>query len=70
MKKAFIWKLLLGIGLCPFLAPFFYYFLQCFVHKHYSLTLIDMLILWSFLYWPTYVIGLILIIIAAIKLKK
>ena len=43
MKKGFIWKLLLIIGLCPFIAPFFYYFLLHFAHNDYSWILTDML---------------------------
>ena len=43
MKKGFIWKLLLIIGLCPFIAPFFYYFLLHFAHNVYSWILTDML---------------------------
>ncbi len=45
MKKGVIWKILFVIGLCPLIAPFFYYFFQHLAHKHYSLILIDMLIL-------------------------
>ena len=70
MKKGLIWKILFVIGLCPLIVPFFFYFLQQLVHNHYSLTLIDMLILWSFLYWPTYLIGLVILAISIYKLKK
>ena len=70
MKKIFIWKLLLVISLCPFIAPFFYYLLQILVHNTYSWTLTDMVIVWSFLYWPTYLIGLVLLAISIYKLKK
>jgi hypothetical protein len=44
MKKKILWKLLLLIGLCPFIAPVFYFFLQHFAHNQYSWTLTDMLI--------------------------
>lgn len=70
MKEPFIWKLLLFVGVCPFIAPFFYYLLQHLVHNHYSWTIADMLILWSFLYWPTYLIGLVFIVVSICKLKK
>ena len=69
MKRSFIWKLLLFIGLCPFIAPFFYYALQCIVHNTYSWTILDMVIFWSFLYWPAYLIGLVLLGISIYKLK-
>ena len=70
MDKGLIWRLLLFIGVCPFIAPFFYYFLQHIAHNDYSWTIIEMLILWSFLYWPTYLIGLALLAISIYKLKK
>lgn len=70
MKRSFIWKLLLFIGLCPFIAPFFYYALQCIVHNTYSWTILDIVILWSFLYWPTYLIGLVILGVSIYKLKK
>ena len=70
MRKNLIWKFLFFLSLCPFIAPFFYYVLQHLVHNHYSWTLLDMLILWSFVYWPTYLIGLILLAISTYKLKK
>ena len=70
MKKGLIWKILMVIGLCPLITPFFYYFLQQLVHNDYPWTLIEMLILWSFLYWPTYLIGLVILGISLYKLKK
>ena len=70
MRKNLIWKFLFFIGLCPFIAPFFYFVLQHLVHNHYSWTLTDMLVLWSFVYWPTYLVGLILIAISLNKLNK
>ena len=70
MKKALTWKLLLFIGLCPFIAPFFYYSIQHLAHNHYSWTLTDMLVLWSFLYWPTYLVGLVLLFVSIYKLRK
>ena len=70
MKKSLIWKLLLFISLCPFIAPFFYYGILHIVHNQYSWTLFDLLILWSYVYWPTYIIGLIVFGISMYKLKK
>lgn len=63
MKKSAIWKLLLLVGLCPFAAPFVYNLVMCW-------KLSDMLVLWSYVYWPTYIIGLFLIGISVYKLKK
>ena len=63
MKKSVIWKLLLLVGICPFAAPFIYNLVM-------QWELFDMLVLWSYIYWPTYIIGLLLIIISIYKLKK
>ena len=70
MKVKLIWKILLIIGLCPFIAPFAYYLIMHMVHNHYSWTLLDMIILWSYVYWPTYVLGISLVIVSIFKLKK
>ena len=65
MKKPFIWKLLFVVGLCPFIAPFLL------AHTRMgSWTLIDWFILWSFVYWPTYLVGLILLAVSVYMLKK
>ena len=65
MKKPFIWKLLLVVGICPFVIPFLFAFTRM-----SSWTLLDWLIMYSFIYWPTYLVGLVLIGIAAYKLIK
>ena len=65
MKKKIVWKVLLFIGLCPFLAP-----ILLSPTRMGSWTLIDWLVLWSYVYWPTYIIGLIVLGIAIYKLKK
>ena len=70
MKKENIYKLLFLLGLCPFLAPFIYYFMLLIIHNSNSLTLIDLLIMWSFVYWPIYLIGIVLLVISIYKLKK
>ena len=63
MKKSVIWKLLLLVGVCPFAAPFVY-------NLAMGWELSDMLVLWSYVYWPTYIIGLFLIGISIYNLKK
>ena len=64
-----IYKILFFIGLCPFLAPFIYYFILIFAHnEHWNL--FDLWILWSFVYWPLYVVGLIAIVFSDYKLKR
>ena len=62
-----LWKCLLGLGICPFVIPIVLGLYHMVIE---SWTLPDWLVLYSFLYWPTYLVGLGLIILAAIKLKK
>ena len=72
MKKInnkLLYKILFFIGLCPFLAPFIYYFILIFAHnEHWNL--LDLWILWSFVYWPTYIAGVITIAFSVYKLKN
>lgn len=61
-----IWKVVLIVGLLPFIIPI--------VMGLYTMTietweLFDWLLLWSVIYWPTYVVGLALIFVAIYKLK-
>ena len=67
MAKTALWKLVLCAGIFPLAAPI--------VTGLYHMTierwsLLDWLILYSFLYWPTYVLGILLIVLAAVKLRK
>ena len=69
MKRLFIPLLIAGIF--PFVYPFIGFIYRMIISE--SWTLGDWLILYSFVYWPTYVVGLILISIAIIirvKYKK
>ena len=52
-----------------FLAPFIYYFILIFAHNE-QWNLFDLWILWSFVYWPTYIAGVITIAFSVYKLKK
>ena len=67
MKKRILWNMVLLIGICPFVIPF----LSGLYHMSIeSWTMADWLILYSFLYWPTYLIGALLIVLAVFRLKK
>ena len=68
MKNKMVWWLLLGIGIVPFVFPFLNFAYAKMVST--SWTLVDWLVMYSFIYWPTYILGFILIIISVIKLKK
>ena len=64
-----LYKLLLALGTCPFIAPFIYYFILIMAHNT-AMLLIEILVLWSYLYWPSYVLGLLLMIFSAYKIQK
>ena len=63
MKKETLWKILFAAGLCPFLLPFL-----TSVTRATGWTLLDWLILYSFVYWPTYLAGAVLAGFAAWRL--
>jgi heme exporter protein D len=58
MKKEFITHALLTVGVIPFLLPFIIGLYRMTIE---SWELFDFVILYSFIYWPTYVAGLICI---------
>ena len=68
MKKDLLWKILLAIGICPFIIPFVSFLWRLVISE--SWTLLDWLVMYSFIFWPTYIVGIILIVISATKLKK
>ena len=65
MKKNILWKIFLIIGVVPFIIPFIFSFTRM-----STWTLLDWLIMYSFIYWPTYIVGMILIIISIYKIIK
>ena len=68
MKDKKIWWIILAVGIIPFTIPFL-----CFLYEMInasSWSLIDWLVLYSFVYWPTYVVGIVLIFLSACKLRK
>lgn len=67
MKQEFIWKVLLVLGIFPFVLPFV---LGVYRMSIESWTMIDWLVLYSFIYWPTYIVGIVLIIVSLKKLLK
>lgn len=68
LRKDLIWKLLFLGGLCPFLAPL--------VTGAYTMSVEhgwtwgDWLVLYSFVYWPTYAIGGVLMLLAFWRLSR
>ena len=81
-KKNILWKLLLIIGLIPFVIPFLFGIIKAIIGDSLGLCFVDCKIsyglpvflnfvsFYSFVYWPTYVIGIILIIISIVQLLK
>ena len=67
MNQGLIWKILLVLGIFPFVLPFV---LGIYRMSIESWTMIDWLVLYSFIYWPTYVVGIVLIIVSLKKLLK
>ena len=62
-----VWKILLLLGCVPFLIAIGF----CFVTSLTGSWLFwDYLIMYSFLYWPTYVIGIALIALSVVKIRK
>ena len=66
MKKN-LWRLLIGIGTIPLLLPFI---LGCYHMWIESWTMGDWLILYSYIYWPTYVLGLALIVAGVVLWRR
>ena len=76
-----IWKIILIVGIIPFLIPLIagiyssitgfsgLCFFECDNYYGFS-AFIDSIYLYSFVFWPTYIIGLFLIVLSVIKLKK
>ena len=68
MKNKRLWWFLLAIGVIPFAAPFLGFAYEMLNSSSWSL--MDWLILYSFVYWPTYLVGFVLIAISAYKLMN
>ena len=58
INRKYLWYILLIVGIIPFLLPIVLGFYRMSIE---SWTLLDWLILYSYVYWPTYLAGIILI---------
>ena len=67
MKHKILRNILLWIGIVPFVLPVLVGIYKISIE---SWTMSDWLILYSFLYWPTYFIGAVLIVIAVVLYRK
>lgn len=64
MKKKQICKILMMISLLPFLVPIF--LAQT---RMSSWTYLDWFLIWSYLYWPTYLLGFGVFVVSICKLR-
>ena len=67
MKNKTGWKILLLLGIFPFVVPFI---TGIYMSVTESWDITDWLVMYSFIYWPTYILGLILIVLSVYKLVK
>lgn len=65
MKKSLMWKVLCLLGMCPFIVP-----VLMSGTRMGSWSFMDWMIMWSYVYWPTYIIGLAVIFFSVYKLRK
>lgn len=80
MKRTWIWKLMLAVGLLPFAAVLLSGFhaavtgfngMAITSPPQYGLpAFVDWMVLYSFVYWPTYIIGALLLAAAAVLRRK
>ena len=66
MKKH-LWKILIGIGILPLVLPFILGVYHTMIE---SWKLGDWLILYSYIYWPTYVLGILLIVAGVVVWRR
>lgn len=80
MKSKLLWKILLVVGILPFAVALLTGIYNAIVGfsglaimsppVHGWAAFADWVVLYSFIYWPTYVLGLVLIVVSIFKLKK
>ena len=64
-----IWKILLILGIAPFLFAVGFCVVSSLLDSGKT-SFWEYLVMWSFLYWYTYVIGMILLVLSAILREK
>lgn len=68
-NKKRVWKILLYLGTAPFLFALGFCFVSSMLDRGgpLKMTFWDYLIFYSFLYWYTYIIGIIVIVLSVIN---
>lgn len=78
-KKKVLWKIILVVGFIPFIAvltfgiysAIFGFSGLCFCGEYYGFkAFVDSIIMYSAVFYPTYIIGIIFITLSIIKLKQ
>lgn len=67
MKKTILWKLVLFVGAALLAAPAATGLYHMAIERW---SLFDWLILYSYIYWLSYVVGVLLIVLAVVKLRR
>lgn len=63
MKKSILWNIFLIIGILPFVLPFIFGIYKISIE---SWTMFDWLVMYSYIFWPTYLAGAIAIAISVV----
>ena len=69
-NKKGLWIFLLVLGMIPFITPMVLVLVELIIKMSSSKSGGEYFTYWSYLFWPTYVIGGALIFLSCIKLKK
>ena len=65
-----LWIVLLVVGIIPFAAPILMAVIDLFMQLSTSNNPVEFLTYWSYVFWPTYIVGALLIALSTVKLKK
>ena len=63
MKQSLIWNILLIIGIIPFILPFAFGIYKISIE---SWTMFDWLVMYSYIFWPSYIAGALVIAVSII----
>ena len=63
MKKNLIWNIILIIGIIPFVLPFAFGIYKISIE---AWTMFDWLVMYSYIFWPTYLAGAVVIAVSII----
>lgn len=69
-NKKPLWIILMVLGVIPFAAPILMLVYGVIINDPSSNNMSDFFLLWSYIFWPTYIVGGFLIVLSSLKLKK